>query len=723
MADKFLVAPFKSGLRDDQAPFLLPEDAYTRLNNAYILRGRLKKRFGSVLTGSTASSLEYRNLSSRLRVKLGVTDQGGDLTVSTIIQPAVGQMYSVGTALYTTNVAGSPIAVLLETVATLTATVNFTTKQLILVGAPANEDVYLYPTVPVLGFENYEKGPVNDHTTFAFDKFFAYKYDGDSWDRNGAVLFKGGNDDLFWTTNWVGVTNDNIAMFVTNFNVTDTGAPAATDDPMYYYDGTTWTNFSTPTIFNAAGHYVASASMIASFKNRLLLFDTVERQGAVNVRYSNKIRYCHYGSPLAANAWLEPNQSHGGNDASGGGFLFSPTEEEFVSISMIKDRLIVFCERSTWELLSTGNPDIPFVWESINQELGSEAKFSNVLFDRNVITIGSTSINSCDGAYVNRIDEEIPNKVFQILKTTEGTRRIVGTRDYYNEMVYWSFLKQDHADENNFNDSLIMYNYTSGSWAFADDCITAFGSLEKEKKITEANAKQLVCGNQQGFVFVTDSTVGSNSQAMIITDMSYADPEITLTVYDHNIRTDDFVKIEYPQGITTFSDGIYKATREDEDNIKITASFLGTYTGGGLISRVSRIEADTKDMNPYISEGNNVSLIKVDFNVDKTVSGEITVDYSTSSSTLSMVDEGEITGAIVGNSILETSPYMSGAVYLEPSEQYQNQLWHTVHLNASGNNVKLRFILKDAQMTDEDIAESMFTLNGMILYTEMDGKR
>ena len=724
MADKFLVAPFKSGLIDDKAAWLIPEDAYTRLNNAYIHRGRLKKRFGSILIG-TSTTAQYQNLNSRLRENIGTTNGAGDLTVSLTITPVIGQMFSVGTAIYTINDDSVNLAVLLETVITGTATIDLTTKQLVLVGAPATEDVYFYPTSPVLGFANYEKGPVNDHTTFAFDKHFAYKYDGSSWDRDGTVNFHGDNDDLFWVANWTGVAEDSIAMFVTNFNVTE-GVPGATDDPMYYYNGTTWTNFSTPTIFNSSGHYIASAAMIVPFKDRLVVFDVVENQAGTNVRYETKIRYCHNGSPLAASAWLEPNQSFGGATATGGGFLFSPTEEEFVSIAFIKDRLIVFCERSTWELSYTGNPDIPFIWESINQELGSEAKFSTVVFDRNVITIGSTSINSCDGAYVNRIDEEIPNKIFQVLKTTEGTRRIVGTRDYYNEMVYWSFLKQSHSSDNNFNDSLMVYNYVSGSWSFIDDCITAFGSLEKEKEVTEANAKQLLLGDQQGFISVADSTLGKNAQGMIITDMSCTVPALpllpyaTLTIYNHNLRDGDFIKVEYPQGLTGWVDAIYKVDERIDENhlIIIITAFTGTYTGGGLISRVSRIEAETKEMNPYISEGQNVNLVKVDFNVDKTTNGELTVDYSTSSSTLDMVEEGETSGALIGDSVLETSPYT-----LDSLESYQNQLWHTIFFKALGNNVKLKFTLKDDQMTDTNIAESMFVLNGMVLHTEVAGKR
>ncbi len=721
MADKFLVAPFKSGLIDNMTSWLIPEEAFTRLNNAYVFRGKLKKRFGSKLIGTTTTD-QYQNLNSRLRVKVGTTDINGDLSATVPGTIAVGQMFSVGTALYTIDVTGNP-AVMKETVTTTTATIDTTTGALVLVGAPASEDVFFYSSYPVMGFANFELGPVNEHTSFAFDKKFAYKYDGSSWNRSGTIVFNGSDTDFFWHSNWRGITDDLIAMFVTNFNVTTSGAPAATDDPMYYYNGTTWTNFSTVTTFNGAGHTIKSASMIIPFKNRLLLIDTVENDGAVNKRYHNRVRFCHNGSPLSNTAWLEPNQTFGGNAATGGGYIDGPVEEEIVSIAFVKDRLIVFCERSTWELSYTGNKALPFVWQAINQVLGSEAKFSTVIFDKNVITIGTTGINSCNGSHVQRIDEEIPNKVFEILKTTNGTKRIVGVRDFFNEMVYWSYLKQSHSDENSYNDSLIAYNYRTGSWAFNDDCITSFGYLEKEKDITDANSKQIICGNQKGFIFVVDSSLGKNSHAMTVTEMSYSDPDVTLTVYDHNIRVGDFIKVEHPQGISGFTDGIYKVTsRVSSDKIKITASFTGAYTGGGLISRVSRIEVETKDMNPYVSDGSNVSLVKVDFNVDKTTNGEVLIDFSTSTSSLNMVSEESSTSSNIGNNVLETRAYISGASYVIPLEEYQDKLWHEVNINALGNFVKLKITLSDTQMLDEDIAESMFTLNGMVLNTEKAGR-
>ncbi len=40
--DKFVIAPLNSGLTADAKPWLIPDDAFERLNNAYVFRGIVK---------------------------------------------------------------------------------------------------------------------------------------------------------------------------------------------------------------------------------------------------------------------------------------------------------------------------------------------------------------------------------------------------------------------------------------------------------------------------------------------------------------------------------------------------------------------------------------------------------------------------------------------------------------------------------------------------------
>ena len=74
--DRFLIGPMTIGLETDLKPFMVPDEAFAQLNNAYVFRGRVRKRFGSRLMG-----LDQR--SSRFRIALtggaavGITDALG----------------------------------------------------------------------------------------------------------------------------------------------------------------------------------------------------------------------------------------------------------------------------------------------------------------------------------------------------------------------------------------------------------------------------------------------------------------------------------------------------------------------------------------------------------------------------------------------------------------------------------------------------------------------
>lgn len=64
--DRFLIAPLEEGLRTDLKPWLIPDSAYAELNNAYIFRGRLKKKVRVSVHWSCDWSLDR---STKLKIK------------------------------------------------------------------------------------------------------------------------------------------------------------------------------------------------------------------------------------------------------------------------------------------------------------------------------------------------------------------------------------------------------------------------------------------------------------------------------------------------------------------------------------------------------------------------------------------------------------------------------------------------------------------------------
>ena len=199
--DRFLIAPINTGLQTDDKPWQILDDAFKYLQNAYVFRGRIRKRFGSVWMGST-------QLNTRLRINIGTTDGSGNFSGTvpgTVFQ--IGQLFSVGTQIFTVFQTGAPGN--MKSTGTATGTFNTTTGAVVIAGAAVGTAIFFYPAQPVMGISQYESGAINNHPTYAFDTQFAYLFAGGSWARSGtgtAPIWHGGIQNFFWTTNWQGST-------------------------------------------------------------------------------------------------------------------------------------------------------------------------------------------------------------------------------------------------------------------------------------------------------------------------------------------------------------------------------------------------------------------------------------------------------------------------------------------------------------------------------------
>lgn len=731
--DQFLIAPMTEGLRTDVEPWLIPEEAFSKLQNAYVWRGRIKKRFGSMLVKPTNPAPDgFKQLVSRLRVNLGAVRIG--TAPAAVGSYGVGAMFSIGTELFTVIATGA--AVMATTGPATTHTYNTATNAYNIVTATVG-DLYFYPALPVMGITNFEVADINKEPTYAFDTRMAYRFTVDGWVRLGtgaASEWSGDNSQFFWTENYRGLQPEQRQLFVTNNRATD---------QIRRWDGATSTWF----VFNPAytstdpTDTIEGCRCIVTFKDRLLLLNTYESVGgAAAVNYPNRIRWCQSGSPLDTDAWYQSPQT-----AGKGGWENLSTNEAIISAKVLRDRLIIFCERSTWELVWTRNSVEPFAPQQINSEFGVESTFSTIVFDKKLLGIGNVGINACNGANVERIDSKIPDEVFKIHNGSDGVERVHGIRDYDKEMVYWTLPDMDV--DPTFPTRVLVYNYKNSTWAINDDSITTLGYLQNTNDMTWANVTwtwaewndpwnagedqseypKIIGGNQQGYTFYIEPELPRNSAALQITLMSVGALDVvTVTCTNHNLRVGAYVLIEDAIGVTEVNNKIFQITSlpaGDKVNTFtiVIPGITGAYLGGGTIARVSEIDIKTKDYNFYQKEGLNLIVTKASFFVDRTASGQITVDFLISSSPESMIAAGEASGAIIGTNILETSPYPSigpaEPVVVPPSQEAaQNKFWHALYPQAEGESVKLHFYLSDTQLRDLDIATSKFVLNAFSIY-------
>lgn len=707
--NRFLIAPYdkNSGLRSDYRPWLIPDEAFSSLQNAYVFRGRVRKRFGSRWIGDT-------KLTTRLRVQVGTV--GAPLSPVPGNKFFIGQMFSADVQEFSVYQNGAPAAML--TTGPGAGTFDTTNGNFTIIGTglPAGTPIYWYPSQPVMGLVTFENNSINNEPTIAFDTQFSYQFIAGAWVRitaevtPGAATWTGSDSQFFWGTSWNGANPFDYVLYVTNFN-------EAEPNYMRFLFNGQWDNFR-PQI--TALNFIDSARIIVPFKNRLVLFNTWENEAGVQRHYPARARWSQANaSPLAVDSWREDIPGKGSG-------LDAPTNEAIVTVEFIKDRLIVFFERSTWEFVYTGNQIYPFAWQQINTELGAESTFSVIPFDKVALGVGNVGVHACNGSNVERIDSSIPTEVFAINNSEEGTERVYGIRDYFVEMVYWTYPFTDANDLFPYPTKVLVYNYKTSTWAINDDSITAFGYFQPQTGVTwdsttvtwddavswnsgEAQSlfRQTIAGNQEGYTFIIDSEVPVNAFVLSISNMAVvANNLIQVFTTNHNLRPGDFVMFKDIQGtgnlnlinnrifevlVDVFDPHSFFFVYTDAANTVIA----GVYAGGGIIARVSQISIDTKQFNFYYDQGRNAYVSKVDFQVDRTTVGELQIDFFVSTADNSMLADSGPTGsgALVGTGNLETFPYPS-----VPFEATASRLVHPVYFQADGEFIQLNLSLSTEQM-------------------------
>ncbi len=767
--DRFLIAPFETGLQTDVRPWLLPDDAFAELFNAYVFRGRVRKRPGSILQNTTVPA-SIQQLYSRFAIRLRSTDAAGALPLTAIPGnlAKVGMVFSVGVGplisaeTITITALGAPATFITNsTLAGIVINLTVGGANDITWGASAgyeNQPVYFYPAEPVMGLYQMDTSAINnplinDETPIGFDTQFGYRYIAGHWELMGvmpaqfgvaepvgAAVWTSSNSQFMWATNWRGTNDSDRAVYATNNKPLATVAAATFYDGIKIYDvaTNTWTNLS-PRIDAAATETVIAALALQVFKGCLFMFNVMQRVTATNVdtRYSNMVRWCNPNAyPNALGAWDQ--------DGNGGaGRLFLPTSEEIVSVATVKDRLIVFCERSTYEIVYSGNPGQLFVAQRINSELGSESTFSPTLFDRAVLSVGNVGITACNGTSVERIDEKIPEGVFSISNINNSPIRVHGIRDYFTEAVYWTFPSGNNV--NVFPDRILLYNYRNGTWGLFSDTVTAFGYDQNITGLTWANATfpwqfanftwrspevsprflTVLAGNQQGVCFKIIQDQTSNADARYITSMDFTVAgQVTIRCENHCLNTAEFSFIQINNGtgnlMGDINGGIFEIA-SIIDNDRFIINFIHsagiTYTGNGTIKHLSIPRITTKQFNLYQKDGYKCVIRKIDLNLDQQTApgARIAVDYTCDSNSIDLAGYPTPFG--------QQEKIDLNAYVLYPNEVGSEQIWRSFFPNANGYFIQFTLGYDTDDMLISNVVFSDLQLNAIMIYASPSSSR
>lgn len=717
-----------SGLQKNTKPFFIKDDAFQNLENAYVYRKEVRKREGAKVAGRLRRVLiNVTNNQSGAPMTFTIPGAGSG-TISLLLTlygptgsetaPQVEIGYTGSSNIITFDPGGVNETIFTDTLGTgiLTVTgavgkftsnawINYATGVITAnfngVGAGNVVNVTFtqlkyYPFLPVMGITTRDTTDINQEQTIFFDTKYAYIYTAGGFEEFiPGTTWNGTDSDFFWTANYRGSDTQTRLFFETNF-VNDAGSP------MRYTDATTWTTFQ-PQINAAGTQFIFTSRLIVPYYGRLLCLNTIEgvdRGTAIN--YYNRVRFSQLGNPVAADAFH--------SDVFGkGGFIDAPINEEIISAQFYKNVLIVFFERSTWRLQYVGEYGLPFVWERISSDFGSESTFSTVLFDSGVLAIGDKAIVTSSGSDVARIDLDIPDTVFDIQNVEKGPNRVQSGRQFQKEVVYWSYVKAYEGSI--YPNRILLYNYRNNTYANFRITVTAIGSFPLTEGITwdrtdiywdnetvlwdsflQTFTPAIGLGNQHGFIHVLGydaqgtaalSNIDANDQeSLSVTNVVVTDV-VTLTVPNHNLEDEEWIYLSglkyvintspYIAGSTNLNDKIYQIKIDPTDPVNkfiLSRWDLGTqeadfnfgvgntgdYAGHGLVALLSNIVIQTKDFFPLKQQGQYIKTSSLGFLMDSTPNLNIGVNMIMNTNVNA---QGNISA---GNKDIETTNTKTGLV-------------------------------------------------------------
>ena len=356
------IGAYDKGLIKNKKPFLVPDQAFSDLQNAYVWREQVKKREGlqlvgrlqrdltAVLLATTIDSPGAGTITYNIFTGLGITATEPNAEIVLGSQSNITIVIGAPGNETLTDTTGTGILTVVPGTNISSGYINYATGVLTLVttGAFGASSVTItlsyYPGLPVMGILSRELEAINQEETVFFDTKYAYRFSAGAFQEYiTGTTWQGTDFDFFLGANYRGSTPQSRAFFVTNFNNSST-----TPDPIRYtLDGITW-NTLDPLV--DATHTLYQARIIIPYYGRLVMLNVWEgltppgpgtgQTNAVNI--FNRCRFSQIGDPTAVDAWR--------SDQFGkGGFIDAPTNESIVSAIFYKNTLIVGFERSTWQ--------------------------------------------------------------------------------------------------------------------------------------------------------------------------------------------------------------------------------------------------------------------------------------------------------------------------------------------------------------------------------------
>lgn len=434
-----LIAPFSTGLDTDVEPWLAPPDSFRDADNVHVRHGYVEKRAGYRRFGQLKVTDATINISNITQAANGVVTTAANHGYSTgdqVYIVGVTGMTEVNNVIFTITVTGLATFELNVSTAAYGAYAGAGTVAKVIDSSDRVMGIYRFLTA-----DGAQEG-------LAFNTTRANIYDGvidDYLPLDSAAIMSGSDTDFIWAVNWQSTDVVN-RLYFTNGKAWN----GAALDGIRYYDGS-GTGYTT-TGFRPAlggGRTLYGGKLLFVLKQRLIVLNTYENNGATTTNHPQRARWCQAQGPSNWDDLV----------AGGGGFVDAPTGDQIVSARALSDQLIVFFTNSVWTLRPVSDPALPYRWDKINSYRACDGKMASIGYDRYVIALGVRGITATDGVETRRIDNRIEGFVADEVNV-DAFSKVFCERSYAN-LRWWTLYPPIEVTE---NEGALIYDDESAAF-------------------------------------------------------------------------------------------------------------------------------------------------------------------------------------------------------------------------------------------------------------------
>lgn len=452
----FLVANFRVGLQQNVDPWLVPEEAVTELCNMYLQNGVYCKRPGVSIIAQLGTLCTFKAVADTSSSTPNAFKNPVLSSDQLPFIPHSVRVYDTGTGAFLQafdDGRGSFKPAFINS--SVASHVNYATGEfeIYLTSAPIGDlyvDVHLATDQPTRFLGNLKRtDEINLLVAIGAKRLSSFRattrYFANVANSQGAF-------DVFSGSNTFSSCEYLDTLWLCDNSILSSGVGGVKCfDGNQVIDPTL--NLNDPSSANAVA--IKGALLCFVYKERIVLLNTVE--GSQNRRYAQRARYSAPGVlPTTATGWFDAEFSGVFNQ---GGRNDAPTNEAIVTAGFVGETLIVGFESSVYALDATPSPSLPFAWRKITDGKRMIAPHGAVKFDDFVMLVGQDGLFSCDGNRVARMDQRIPNFVYNFSQS--AAPKIYAYRCDYLQQMLLAYPSLDSLS----NDKILVYNFSDNAYS------------------------------------------------------------------------------------------------------------------------------------------------------------------------------------------------------------------------------------------------------------------